>query len=96
MPEYSIAVTDYCHPEYLKQTKQTKQVRYQPRFDWYSLGLVLLEIGLWRILGSMKRATKLGLPPEELREHILLDYVPQLDFYMGRGGEFGEAADIKE
>lgn len=110
MPEYSIAVTDYCHPEYLKQTKQ---VRYQPRFDWYSLGLVLLEIGLWKTLGSMERATKPGLTPEELREHILLEYVPRLDFYMGRGytrvvrdciegrlgkesGEFRGVADIEE
>ncbi|KAI4243535.1 MAG: hypothetical protein LQ352_007006 [Teloschistes flavicans] len=82
MPEYSVAVTDYCHPEYLKQARW---VRYQPRFDWYSLGLVLLEIGLWRTLGSMMRGTKPGLPPEELRERVLLKFVPQLDFYMGRG-----------
>ncbi|KAL9579125.1 MAG: hypothetical protein Q9212_005287 [Teloschistes hypoglaucus] len=82
MPEYSVAVTDYCHPEYLKQAKR---IRYQPRFDWYSLGLVLLEIGLWQTLGSMKRATKPGLSPKELMEHILLKHVPQLDFYMGRG-----------
>ncbi len=80
-PQYCMAVTDYCHPEYLKQTKR---VRYQPRFDWYSLGLVLLEIGLWRTLGSMTRG-KQTLPPEELLEHVLLKYVPQLDFYMGKG-----------
>lgn len=81
MPQYRIAVTDYCHPEY---SKQIKRVRYQTRFDWYSLGLVLLEIGLWRSLGSMTRG-KQTLPPEELLEHILQKYVPQLDFYMGKG-----------
>ncbi|KAL8689015.1 MAG: hypothetical protein Q9218_005213 [Villophora microphyllina] len=80
-PQYRVAVTDYCHPSYLKQSKR---IRYHPRFDWYSLGLVLLEIGLWRTLGSMTRG-KETLPPEELLEHVLLRYVPQLDFYMGQG-----------
>ncbi|KAL8717253.1 MAG: hypothetical protein Q9225_005485 [Loekoesia sp. 1 TL-2023] len=81
MPQHRIAVTDYCHPEYLKQRGR---VRYQSRFDWYSLGLVLLEIGLWRTLGSMTRG-KQALPPEQFLEHILLEYVTQLDFYMGKG-----------
>ena len=81
MPKYRVEVTDYCHPEYLKQIKR---VRYHPRFDWYSLGLVLLEIGIWRTLGSMT-SKKRTLPPEELLEHILQKYVPQLDFYMGKG-----------
>ena len=81
MPKYRVEVTDYCHPEYLKQAKR---VRYHPRFDWYSLGLVLLEIGTWRTLDSMT-SKKQTLPPEELLEHILLKHVPQLDFYMGKG-----------
>lgn len=80
-PRYRMDVTDYCHPEYLKQTKR---VRYQTRFDWYSLGLVLLEIGFWRTLGSMTRG-KQGLPPEKLLEHLVEKNVPQLDFYMGKG-----------
>ena len=79
-PKYSLEVTDYCHPEYLKQIKR---VRYHPRFDWYSLGLVLLEIGIWRTLSGMT-SKKQTLPPEELLEHILQRYVPQLDFYMGK------------
>ena len=80
-PPYCMAVTDYCHPEY---SKQTKRVRYQTWFDWYSIGLVLLEIGLWRTLGSMTRG-KEALPPEKILEYILQKYVPQLDFYMGKG-----------
>ena len=79
IPEYRMEVTDYCHPEYSKDIR----VRYQTRFDWYSLGLVLLEIGLWRTLGSMTKE-KQALPPDELLEHILQKYVPKLDFYTGR------------
>lgn len=35
----------YQHPAYLKSTS-----RYSPEFDYYSLALVLLEIGLWKPL----------------------------------------------
>lgn len=75
-------MTDYCHQEYLKQDNY--RMRYQTRFDWYSLGLVLLEIGLWKTLGRMIKEKKC-LSPEELLEHILQNYVPRLDFNMGRG-----------
>ncbi|KAG8534313.1 uncharacterized protein KY384_001157 [Bacidia gigantensis] len=83
LPQYDIAVTDYCHPEY---STQMTRVRYQPRFDWYSLGLVMLEIGLWRTLGSMtKKKETEGMSPHELLQHVQRKYVPLLDFYMGRG-----------
>ncbi|KAL8840331.1 MAG: hypothetical protein Q9170_001346 [Blastenia crenularia] len=81
LPEYRIEVMDYCHPEY---SSQANRVRFQPRFDWYSLGLVLLEIGLWRTLGSMTKG-KQGMSPKALLDHILQHYVPRLDFFMGRG-----------
>lgn len=80
-PEYRIELMDYCHPEY---SSNTYRVRFQPQFDWYSLGLVLLEIGLWRTLGNMTK-DKQGLSPEKLLEHIIQRYVPRLDFHMGRG-----------
>ena len=79
--EHRMEVEDYCHPEYSKQIKRT---RYQTRFDWYSLGIVLLEIGLWRTLGSMTKEKK-ALPPDELTEYIIQTYVPKLDFCTGRG-----------
>ena len=81
MPSYRIEVTDYCHPEY---STQIKRIRYQTRFDWYSLGLVMLEIGLWRTLDSMTKEKK-TLEPQELLEFILQKHVPRLDFYMGKG-----------
>ncbi|KAL8995133.1 MAG: hypothetical protein Q9169_005076 [Polycauliona sp. 2 TL-2023] len=81
LPEYRMEVMDYCHPEY---SSNTKRVRFRPHFDWYSFGLVLLEIGLWRTVGSMTK-DKQGVSPAKLLEHILERYVPRLDFYMGRG-----------
>ncbi|KAI1118193.1 hypothetical protein F5Y14DRAFT_447075 [Nemania sp. NC0429] len=38
---------DYQHPDYTKGG-----LRYRPAFDYYSLGVVLLEIGLWRPISS--------------------------------------------
>ncbi|KAL8658444.1 MAG: hypothetical protein Q9202_007561 [Teloschistes flavicans] len=81
-PQYRIEVMDYCYPEY--SSSKPNQVRFQPQFDWYSLGLVLLEIGLWRTLGSMTK-DKQGVTPAKLLEHVLHRYVPRLDFFMGRG-----------
>ena len=39
---------DYQHPEYLRD-----QSRYRSAFDYYSVGLVLLEIGLWTSLAKL-------------------------------------------
>ncbi|CEL08486.1 hypothetical protein ASPCAL11635 [Aspergillus calidoustus] len=36
----------YEHPDYSKK----KDARFKQRFDYYSLGIVLLELGLWRIV----------------------------------------------
>ncbi|KAI4096939.1 MAG: hypothetical protein LQ344_000742 [Seirophora lacunosa] len=77
---YPLPVLDYRHPEYAQQ--HDGEVRYEPRFDYYSLGLVLLEIGLWRTLGRMTR-DKESLAPRQLLAHILREHVPQLDFYVG-------------
>ena len=82
LPGYDTAVLDYCHPEY---SAQKTRVRFQSKFDWYSLGLVMLEIGHWRTLGSMTKGKKTrGFSPQELLEYIQSKYVPSLDFYMGR------------
>lgn len=77
--EYSLDVTDYRHPEYLQGGNR---VRYQIKFDYFSLGLVLLEIGLWRPLDRLTKG-KQGIKPEALANFILEECVPQLDFYVG-------------
>lgn len=65
---------EYQHPDYLRGLNNAS-ARYQPRFDYYSLGIVLLEIGLWM---SLKKMTgKWEGSPEELRKK-LLDKVPLL------------------
>jgi len=68
--------TYYRHPQFL----QTK-ARYSPAYDFYSLGIVLLEVGLWRPLQESARKLK-GLP-EELQNGLLKKFVPLLSHTMG-------------
>ncbi|KAI0020908.1 protein kinase-like domain-containing protein [Xylariomycetidae sp. FL0641] len=60
--------TEYQHPAYRKGG-----VRYKKSHDIYSLGLVLLNIGLWRTLENTKRAKKWSLEdsPETLTERYI-------------------------
>ena len=66
---------DYQHPDYLSGLKRGSW-RYLPNFDYYSLGIVLLEIGLWRPLKEM--TGKWQGKPEEMMEKLLHSAVPQL------------------
>jgi serine/threonine protein kinase len=66
---------DYSHPAYLRD-----ELRFRHVYDYYSLGLVLLEIGLWRPLRTLTAAminTK-DQSPEALRKFLLDRYVPRL------------------
>ena len=70
-----IESSDYQHPEYLHGLKLGSW-RYLTRFDYYSLGIVLLEIGLWR---SLREITgRWEGTPEAMREKLLRSVVPQL------------------
>jgi len=42
----------YHHPEYTRY----KESQFCPQLDWYSLGVVLLELGLWRSIDSRSPA----------------------------------------
>ena len=72
---------DYQHPEYCKD-----RARYRVEYDYYSLGLVLLEIGIWKDLGSILKSlhksqsdsTKLSL-----LDNLLRRVVPRLRVEMG-------------
>lgn len=71
----------YQHSEYLKGVGR---VRYSQKHEYYSLGLVLLEIGLWKPLPAIVKANK----PEEGRtrsnsDYIISQVVPQLSFLTG-------------
>lgn len=62
--------------------RSSDRVRHTAKHNLYSLGLVLLRIGMWRTL-SDTTGEKEGLASERLLECILQKYVPQLDFYVG-------------
>lgn len=72
------ALMDSQHPEYLKHKGR---LRYRPEFDYYSLGIVLLEIGHWRPLNKI--IAKIPGSPEEVLNHLRRKQVPELGFTMG-------------
>lgn len=92
-PGYELALQEYQHPEYLKVSsrdyseKEHHAIRYRQEFDYYSVGLVLLEVGLWK---SLSRITKnIRGSPEELLKRLLKDYIPVVKTHMG--DFYGEA-----
>lgn len=76
--ESNRAFMDSQHPDYLKHKGK---VRYRAEFDYYSLGMVLLEIGHWKPLNKMK--AKIPGSPEEILSHLRRIDVPALAFPMG-------------
>jgi hypothetical protein len=67
---------DFQHPEYSQG-----QLRFRPEFDYYSLGVVLLELGMWRMLSELTRGWCES--PREFREKLLEKRVPRLGPPMG-------------
>lgn len=87
---------EYQHPEYLLESN-----RFRREYEYYSVGLVLLELALWMTLEKITEDI-IG-DPEEMRATLLTDYVPMLRTYMGSAyeeavaiclkGEFGDSSD---
>ena len=73
---------DYQHPTYLKE-----DYGYRPEFDYYSLGIILMEIGFWTPFSKITR--KWAGSYEDKRQQLLRDRVPRLRQHMGR--EYCEA-----
>jgi serine/threonine protein kinase len=71
-------VKEYQHPLYYQGHRFTRD------FDFYSFGIVLLEIGLWTTLKTMTTRWKLS-SLEELRVTLLSKRVPLLAHSMGNG-----------
>ncbi|KAF2468617.1 kinase-like protein [Lindgomyces ingoldianus] len=72
----------YRHPVYLSELP-----RFCKEHDYYSLGMVLLEIGLWTPFSAF-RDSLAGLDGIDARDAIVRELVPQLaervgDLYMG-------------
>jgi serine/threonine protein kinase len=69
----------YQHPDY----DRTKQFRVS--YDYYSLGLMLLEIGLWYPLKVWSdKPENLMLSPDEFRDFLVKRYIPRLGPKMGQ------------
>ncbi|KAI1321914.1 kinase-like protein [Xylariaceae sp. FL0255] len=72
----------YQHPAYLKGG-----MGYRLEYDYYSLGIVLLEIGFWTPISEITAGWKGTY--EEQRQQLINRRVPRLRQHMGR--EFAEA-----
>lgn len=74
-------IKDYRHPEYRKAGSAS---RFREEFDYYSIGMVLLELGRWKPLRSMTKAKHLErMNPNELTTHLIDAEVSQLRSSMG-------------
>ncbi|KAK3374186.1 hypothetical protein B0T24DRAFT_720737 [Lasiosphaeria ovina] len=73
------AFGDYRHPAY------EATGHFRATYDYYTLGTVLLEIGLWSRLTSIAgRDENRRLTPKQLQEQLLARYVPRLGPRMGK------------
>ncbi|KAF2842313.1 hypothetical protein M501DRAFT_998590 [Patellaria atrata CBS 101060] len=70
-PKFSTAQEIYRHPDSLGVWRQT----YRKSFDIYSLGLVLLEVGLWKSIYGFHKAK---YSPAVFKERIIHGLVPAL------------------
>lgn len=62
----------YTHPEiHSSILSRTNRPRHRTEFDIYSVGLVLLEVGLWRTLDSLRRKCNTD---EDFRSKIRGEY----------------------
>lgn len=77
-PDESDVLRMYQHPDYLQL-----HVRYRHEFDYYSLGMLLLEIGLWNRLSSITAGKEFQVRPHEFRDIILSKRLPRLGQTMG-------------
>jgi serine/threonine protein kinase len=74
----------YQHPDYLQS-----HCRYRLEFEYYSFGILLLEIGLWKCLPAMlpkpeaDSQTARKMSQRGLMEHLLERWVPLLSPRMG-------------
>jgi hypothetical protein len=75
----------YQHPDYFGGAAGPEEGRYRPYFDHYQLGCVLLEIGMWRLLGDLGRPKDVPVDDEWRRmwRFKLRDKAARLSVDMG-------------
>ncbi|EWC47292.1 hypothetical protein DRE_03411 [Drechslerella stenobrocha 248] len=79
-PDDDKITSRYYHPDYSQKT--APQVLYRLEFDYYSLGLVLLEIGIWDSLDNMLKGKDFASNSEMLKQ-LQEKRVPLLGHFMG-------------
>jgi serine/threonine protein kinase len=77
--EFDVNMTSnlYRHPHY--QMPQPKQ-KFRRSYDLYSLGIILVEIALWKRISTFWNS---GFDALAFQQHIIHKIVPLLGFYMG-------------
>ncbi|KAK4224630.1 kinase-like domain-containing protein [Podospora fimiseda] len=55
----------FQHPEYFNSSATTATCRYRARYDYYSFGLVLAELGTWSVVKNLKIGSGVEKEKEE-------------------------------
>lgn len=77
-PASSVHFQDYRHPEYARTG------RYRATYDYYSLGLILLELGFWQSLRVWSRSPRcLRMDLSEFRQELVERHIPYLGVAVG-------------
>ena len=80
-PPKDRALHDYQHSEY---SRSHSTVGFGEEFEYYSVGIVLLELCRWKALRhTTKKLGNRDSSPEELRSQLLDQEIPHLGSYMG-------------
>ncbi|KAI0811594.1 hypothetical protein GGR55DRAFT_108346 [Xylaria sp. FL0064] len=71
----------YTHPDVFSiEQPRGKRPRYHARWDIYSIGLILLEIGLWRTIDTIRYGCR---NDDEFRLRVRTEYCDRLQWKMG-------------
>ena len=73
------ALAIYLHPS-LRVNDPKERPRYHRKFEMYSLGLVLFEIGIWNSIDHIAKST---LEPEKFKRTVIDRCMKDLAFFVG-------------
>lgn len=76
------ALSIYLHPD-LRTGRPEERPRYRTKYEFYSLGLVLLEIGGWRSIDMLPGVTS-ALDKVEFKKRVVDRAKKDLPFFMGK------------
>jgi len=77
-PENGLILQHYQHPDY------SLSEDFQETYDYYSIGILLLELGSWTTLDIyLNHNPALKSNPSAFRHELINKYAPRLDYIMG-------------